>query len=845
MENILSQTTRTNQVTKIEAPQVDTQTVGGTGGFPLLLVLIPVILLILIVILFIFKRFAKKIREASGEKRSLDSTIFELRTPRNSEVEIQSADQMFAAFLGFGKRLKGIKKWFGSEPSMSFEIVAFPESIRFYAVVPKKLAGLLERHINGAYPGAEVVYADEYNLFPANGEVAYAELELKNEEYKPITTYDELSTDSIGAITSTMSKLAKGEALAIQLIINPAGSGWRSKGKKYVSRIRNNNSDPEKTKINVDEDVLSAIEKKAEKSGFDASLRVVSVSTAENLAKVNLDNTVSAFDQFGKEGSNVLTRKSLKSDMTKRDFIRDFVYRIPHDDMVLNTAELATIFHLPGQNVKTPHIHWLLSKKAPAGENVLSDPTPEAIWLGNSVYRDSRKPIFIKEEDRRRHMYLVGKTGSGKSFFLQGLALQDIMQGHGVAFLDPHGDSAEWLLERIPPERAEDVIYFNPGDEERPLGFNIIEYYSEQDKHRVTNSFIGLMYKMFDPNRQGIVGPRFEQAVRNALLTVMSEPGSTLVEVMRVLTDQKYVDEYWLPRIKDDVVRRFWTDQMAQTQDFHKSEVLGYIVSKFDRFVTNKLMRNIIGQSKSGFDMRQIMDEGKILIVNLSKGIIGEENSQFLGLLLVPRILSAAMSRADVAFEQRRDFYLYVDEFQNFSTEDFAQILSEARKYKLNLIVANQYIAQIDETIRDAVFGNAGTIGTFKVGVNDANYLSNEFAPIFEQDDIINLENYNMYLKLLVDGEYPAPFSMETHWGKNPPPFDWKGGKPEMAAMIKNLSRLKYGRDRAQVEAEITKRAHLGKEDEADTKKFSPTSGAGGGSMFDKSNPLGGLSKKF
>jgi hypothetical protein len=423
---------------------------------------------------------------------------------------------------------------------------------------------------------------------------------------------------------------------------------------------------------------------------------------------------------------------------------------------------------------------------------------------------------------------------------LQGMILQDILQGSGLAFLDPHGDAAEWLLERIPPERAEDVIYFNPGDEERPMGFNIIEYMNEQDKHRVTNSFIGLMYKMFDPNRQGIVGPRFEQAVRNAILTAMSEEGSTLVEVMRILTDQKYVDEYWLPRVTDPIVRRFWTDQMAQTQDFHKSEVLGYIVSKFDRFVTNKLMRNIVGQSRSGFNMRKVMDEGKILIVNLSKGIVGEENSQFLGLIMVPKILSAAMSRADIPEEDRRDFYLYVDEFQNFATEDFAQILSEARKYRLSLIVANQYIAQIDDKIRDAVFGNVGTMGSFKVGVNDASYLANEFTPIFEQDDLINLENTNMYIKLLVNGEYPAPFSMSTNWITNQPPFEWKNGRKDVADMIKELSRLRYGRDRKLVEAEIDKRAHLS-EDKTDTttNQFSPT----GPKLNDFG--FGGLNKKF
>jgi len=408
---------------------------------------------------------------------------------------------------------------------------------------------------------------------------------------------------------------------------------------------------------------------------------------------------------------------------------------------------------------------------------------------------------------RRRHMYVIGKTGVGKSWLIQQMAYQDILKGEGVAFLDPHGDSAQWLLERIPPDRIEDVIYWNPGDTDRPIGFNIIEFYNEQDKHRTVNSFVGLMQKMFDPHNQGITGPRFERAVRNAMLTAMEIEGSTLVEVLRVLSDEKYAKTI-IPHIKDDIVKRYWTDEMAQTQDFHKSEVLGYIVSKFDRFVTNKLTRNIFGQSQSGFNMRRIMDEGKILIVNLSKGIVGEENAQFLGLLLVPRILSAAMSRADIEEKSRRDFYLYVDEFQNFATNDFAQILSEARKYRLNLIVANQYISQMEDKIRDAVFGNVGTTVSMKVGSTDAQYLETVFTPIFDQTDLTNLENRNAYVKIVAQGESPSAFSISTDY-KNAPFSIPKDGNMKVVQIVKNLSRLKYGRDRNLVETEMNERSGL------------------------------------
>ena len=311
------------------------------------------------------------------------------------------------------------------------------------------------------------------------------------------------------------------------------------------------------------------------------------------------------------------------------------------------------------------------------------------------------------------------------------------------------------------------------------------------------------MYKLFDPNKTGIIGPRFEHGIRNAMLTVMSVPGATFVEVMRVLTDPAFVREL-LPKVDDPVVKRYWTDQIAQTSDFHKSEVLDYTVSKFGRFVTNRMMRNIIGQSKSSFDLRKVMDEGKILIMNVSKGRIGEENSNFLGLILVPKILAAAMSRADMPMEQRKDFYLYVDEFQNFATDTFADILSEARKYRLNLVVANQFIGQIGEDLKNAVFGNVGTVIAFRVGVTDANYLQHEFSPIFSENDLVNIESPHAYIKTIANGEPVVPFSLDTTKDL----AKWRGmTNQQVGQAIKELSRLKFGRDAAQVEADIATRS--------------------------------------
>jgi hypothetical protein len=770
-------------------------------------------------IVYLVKWIARQIKTAAWEKKSLKTQVFQVRLPQTNEVEISAADQLYSGLNGIAGQLGKIKKFLSARDFVSFEIVAFPENIRFYVVTPEKIASLVEKQINSAYPDAEISPAKDYNIFPEATKVAYAAMELKGDQYKPIKTYEELNTDSMSVITGSMGKLQKGEAIAYQLVITPAGSDWRNDGKKYVNKVRDNNSDPEKKKIDVQDDVLSNIEKKTEKIGFFADLRIVAVSPHQESANANLSAVIGALDQFKNESGNHFSKS--KTEVGKA-FIRDFIYRIPKEMMVLNTAELSTIFHFPNQTVRTPHINWLLSKRAPAGPEVSSKYTEGSVHIATSIYRDQEKKIYLKLNDRRRHMYMVGKTGAGKTNFLQRMILQDIYNGQGLAFLDPHGDAAEFILERIPPERAEDVIYFNPADSERPIGFNIMEYSNENEKYRIVESFLGLMNKMFDPHNQGITGPRFQQAVRNGMLTAMAMPDTSLVEVVRIITDDKYVKKF-LPHLKDEVVKRYWTDQIANTQDFHKSEILGHVTSKFEKFVTNKLMRNIIAQSKSGFNIREAMDSKKILIINLSKGLIGEENSQFLGLLMVPRILNAAMQRADIEESKRQDFFLYVDEFQNFATDDFQQILSEARKYRLNLVVANQYIAQIDEKIRDAVFGNVGTTVSFKVGVNDASYLQNEFSPVFEQNDLINLENYNVYMKLLVDGEYPAPFSAKVPYDPEKFPKYEEVGK-----MIKELSRLRYGRDRELVEQEITRRADLTTDENAADALGKPKGGLGG-----------------
>ena len=736
------------------------------------------------------------------EERSVDSVLLQVAVPKGNEVKIDAIEQMFSSLYSVKKG--GWKQKYSTQPTISFEVVARLEDIRFYVWTPKPFQDLIEKQINGAYPDAEITEVDEYNIFPENAKVAYKSLQLKKDNFYPLKTFRDLPTDPLAALTSALAKMGSDEAAAIQILISPAESDWQKAGSGFVSSTKKQESDPEKAKFAVPAKTLEGVENKVSKPGFETSIRIICVSPDEASANAHLTNIMSGFQQFSGDLNGFTSRKIRR----KGAFIEDFLYRYQplyhlwgNRVSILNSEELATIFHFPNKLITTPHIHWLYAKRAPAPQEI---PT-EGTFLGTSTYRGIKRPVYISDLDRMQHMYVIGKTGTGKSEFLKDLVMQDIKKGAGVCFIDPHGDAVEELLLLIPPERAEDVIYFNPSDSERPMGLNLLEAKTEDEKHFAATAVINMMYKLFDPYKTGIVGPRFEHAVRNAMLTAMSEDGSTFVEVMRILTDSRFVQEL-LPKVTDPIVRRYWTDQIAQTADFHKSEVLDYITSKFGRFVTNKMIRNIIGQSQSSFSFRDVMDSGKILFINLSKGTIGEENSSFLGLVLVPRILMAAMSRTDIPKEERRPFYLYVDEFQNFATPDFAVILSEARKYSLALCVANQFIGQVEEEVKNAVFGNVGTIISYRIGVTDANYLQHEFTPVFGEDDLLNVEKYHVFIKTIVKNEPVPPFSMDLF--KDIPKIKAMEN-PKVAGIIKEMSRLKYGRDAKLVESEIVRRAKL------------------------------------
>jgi hypothetical protein len=765
-----------------------------------------------------FLKVKDRLRRKDRNEKAKEWTLYEVRVPRGNETEIGVAEKMFANLVGIGGKGKGLAENFTVNNAISFEIMAVAGEIKFYVYSPKKLGDLIEKQILGSYQEADVKKVDDYNIFDENSRVKFTRLELDDDSYCPIKVYDDFTGDPLANILSTLSKMSDGEGAMVQIVVSPTESKWQKNGSSFIKKVENNNSDPEKKKINVSQEKVQAISKKVSKNGFKVDIRIVTSAADDAIANMHLENIVGAFDQFSNPGINRFKKVPIKGKQKEEEFVYDVIYRrTPLDaGSILNVEELATIYHFPNKDITTPNIHWLLAREIPAANDISSNiKSKDTIWVGNNVFRDKVKAICVQRDDRRRHSYILGQTGTGKSYLMTRMIIQDIYNGDGVCFIDPHGQTAEMILERIPPERVEDVIYFNAADFERPFGINIMEYYNEQHKHQIVNSFIALLIRLFDPHNQGYVGPMMQQAVRNSMLTAMSVEGSTLIEVVRMLQDEKWVNEKWLPLIKDELVRRYWVDQVAKTDQKTKSESLGYFISKFDKFTTNLAIRNVIGQSESSFDFRKVMDEGKILIVNLGKGLLGEENMSFLGLLLVQKMLAAALSRENIAEGDRKDFFFYADEFQNFATDEFTSILSEARKYRLNLTLAHQYIGQLPDNIKGAVFGNVGSLFIARCGSEDANYLEPQFESYVKASDLINQGLGHYYVKMLNNGTYPSPFSLDTRYGPNFPEsgFDMKSNA-EVTRIIKEMSRLRYGRDVNIVNMDINRRSDLDKKEE-------------------------------
>ena len=772
-------------------------------------------------------------KERLGEKSETSGALESVAQIRE---QIGAAEVLFAVIAGLRPE-KGIKSWFyGRNDHLALELVVKDGKISFYMAVPDRMKDFIEHQIHAQYPHAQITEEPDYNIFKPESHIIGAYLYFKNRPAFPLKTYKQLESDPLLAILNPLSKLLENEGAIVQYIIRPAKGSWRRDGVRMIREIRQgqkfenvarrgsfgrlfsgfkkdfigNKKDSAKMQgqnepyrlTQMEEEMVKSMEEKISQGGLETTIRLISSSSSQEKAKLNLENIINSFSQYsiyryGNSFGAAVPAKPAR-------IIRDSIYRSmgTRKIMVTNPTEMAGLWHLPLQATETPHINWLGARKAPPPLNM---PT-EGIILGRASYRGEETIVRMKRSDRRRHLYTVGKSGSGKSVFIQNMAVQDVMNGEGVCVIDPHGDFAEYVLQHVPKERAEDVIYFNPSDIDRPVGMNMLEVRSEEQKDFATQEMISIFYKMVtDPS---MIGPMFEHNMRNVMLTLMSDmetPG-TIAEIPRMFTDDAFVAT-WKKKLKDPVVMSFWEKEMAKTSDFHKSEMLGYLISKVGRFTENAMIRNIIGQSHSGFNFREVMDQKKILIVNLAKGLVGEINANLLGMIIVSKLQMAALERASLDEEKRFDFYLYIDEFQNFITDSIATILSEARKYRLDLIIAHQYLKQLEDnkgktTVRDAVLGNAGTIVSFRIGVEDAEILQKEFAPVFSAYDLINVEQYTAYTKLLIDNTAAKPFNMMTY-----PPTP---GNKELAEAIKELSRLKYGRPKEIVEAEILEHSQLG-----------------------------------
>lgn len=745
-----------------------------------------------------------------------------------TEENISKAQTLYGIIASTVK--KDFKSKFYGQRHFAFEIIGSKGFVHFYAAVPLVLVDVVKQAVIGAYPTAQLEEVPEHNIFSPVGKIAGTiggELTLKEPFAYPIATYQEIKRDSLQALLNALSTLDKEDGAGIQILLRPARSGWAKDAQSVASKKRKGKKDRKGTEnllwwtrqlvtaivkppedksgdkkddkpelSSLDQSVLDAIDDKTRYPGYEVLIRVIVSSNISQRSHAILNNIVAAFSLFdapGKNGFTYTVAKDIES------FVTAFILRFfppENNQNILNSVELATLFHFPDQkNIPTSQLERQASKQVDAPRNIPED----GLLLGYNLFRGAKKPIRLTLQDRQRHMYVVGQTGTGKSTFLENLALQDMLNGDGFAFVDPHGDTVEKLLAMVPKERTEDVIYFNPGDLEFPMGLNMFEFETPEQKDFLIQEAINMLYKLYDPQHQGIIGPRYEHWFRNAALTLMSDPeGSTFIDIPKVFTDNKYAKQK-LKHVTDHTVLDFWNKEMAQTSDYHKSEVLGWFVSKFGAFLSNEMMRNIIGQTKSSFNLREIMDNKKILLVNLSKGRTGELNSKLLGMIFVMKFQAAAMSRASIPESERVDFCLYVDEFQNFSTDSFATIMSEARKYHLNLVVANQFTTQLTEEIRDAVFGNMGTIVAYRIGQNDVESLSRYFQPLFEGDDLLRVPNYNSIVRTLVGGVPTQPFSMAGL-----PPL----GTPNanLGQALRQLSAAKYGRPRAQVDTEIAAR---------------------------------------
>ena len=752
------------------------------------------------------------------------------RDKRDIALEAISKSQVLYSILA-STVTKGFKTKLYGQRHFSFEIIAKDEFIRYYAIVPAVLTETVRQAIQSAYPTARIEEKREENIFAPRGKVdniAGAELTLNKESYLPIATYEDIKRDPSMALLTALSAVKQDEGAAVQILFRPAHKNWTENAKHYLEDKSSGKTTKksvggagigtivleilkapwevpslhEKTEVTehtdgIKQDEITAVTNKMRYPAYETLIRVIASSDTKPRSEAILSGILSAFSQFNSQEFNGFKVNTMKD---PKKLAVDYTFRffpMKINNNVLNSVELASIFHLPEQDaIPSSNVERQLTKQVDGPAKLME----EGLFLGTNEFRGVKKPIYLGEKDRRRHVYVIGQTGMGKSVFLENLAFQDMCDGHGFAFIDPHGDAVEAILKRVPEERIDDVIYFDPADIEHPVGMNMFEYTSEDQKDFIVQEGISMLQSLFDPQNQGYFGPRGQHMFRNAALLLMSDPkGATFIDIPQCFTDPEFVKSK-LKYVTDKAVYDYWTKEFPASQKSSDAgEVITWFASKWGPFIANTIMRNTLGQVKSGFNIREIMDNKKIFLVNLSKGRLGDINANLLGMIFVMKFQQAAMSRQDIPEDQRQDFCLYVDEFQNFATDSFESILSEARKYRLNLIVANQFMTQLTDKIREALLGNAGTIICGRIGVTDAELMVKAFTPTFSAEDLTKTPNFAAVAKVMMFDMPSAPFTMSL-----PAPL----GQPndELMENLKLLSATKYAKTRAEVEKEIQDR---------------------------------------
>lgn len=769
--------------------------------------------------------------------QSVEHTLLHIVVPKDNEKKELSAEQMFASLHGILQSDGELTKDGKIQDHISFEIVAHDQIIHFYVWVPTHLKDFVTSQIYAQYPTVQInhVESDYSKSKDINPESIFStEVVLTKDEIFPIRTFQTFEVDPLAGITTVLASLSPQEQMWIQFLMEPVDDSWHTKSLRYIDEVINgkkpgffddigsrvigliralaippsvdeaNKKTESKRDLTPGQTALNtAIETKAQKLGYAVKIRAVYVGQSKIAAKQRLQALVGGFKQFNTINLNGFVDTGISEGEKPLQEYRARLF--DGAGYVLNIEEIASLYHLPHTSVETPGVAYTSSKvgEPPSNLPTQNNTDPKDISLfGVTTFRQANTKFGIKREDRKRHLYIIGKSGVGKSFLLNLLTLSDIYQGAGFAVVDPHGDYAQDILRYIPQNRIDDVVYFNPADGQFPVAFNPMEVPDENRRNNIASEIVGVLKKMFADSW----GPRLEHILRYTLLALLESPNSTMLGITRMLTDKDYRKEV-VSNVSDPVVKAFWVNEFASWNDKFASEAVAPVLNKVGAFTANPLIRNVLGQQKSSFNIRKIMDEGKILIVDLSRGKIGEDNAGILGALMITKIQLDAMSRADIPdIEDRRPFYLYVDEFQNFATESFAVILSEARKYGLYLTVANQYVAQMPLEVRDAVFGNVGSIVSFRVGADDANYLSKYFEPVFEPLDLVNLDKQHIYVSMSIDGQTSLPFSAKTLLVPQPP--------HDNTDIILETSRSKHASKKADVEQSIAKWSGMHQESE-------------------------------